>query len=105
LDIQQTGNEATKQLGGVMANVNGNTRRLEGAFVVKEGPKGEASIVLESGPGLLVSYELLAGTTILEAHNLIRLMNRKIGAVSVETLESFVCTEVPTDTNNNGTNN
>lgn len=89
-----------------MANVKGSTRRLEGAFVVKEGPKGEASIVLESGPGLLISYELLTGTTILEARNLIRLMNRKIGAVSVETLETFVCTEVPaTDTNNNGTNN
>jgi hypothetical protein len=83
-----------------LANVKGSTRRLEGTFVVKEGPEGEASIVLESGPGLLVSCELLAGTTSLEARNLIRLMNRKIGAVSVETLESFVCTEVPaTDTN------
>ena len=77
-----------------MATVRGSTRRLEGVFVVKEGPKGEASIVLESDPGLLVSCELLSGTTILEARNLIRLMNRKIGAVSVETLESFVCTEV-----------
>jgi hypothetical protein len=64
------------------------TKRLEGTFSVKESTIRKFSIVLVSGPGLSLSFELKANATLDSAHELAAQMNRQIVAAEVDWIPS-----------------
>jgi hypothetical protein len=64
------------------------TKRLEGSFSVKESEARKYSIVLVSGPGLSVSFELKANATLESAHELAAQMNRQIVSSEIEWVPS-----------------